>query len=130
MNTFTRRNNITIAVLAVVSSQIAAVGYDEPSKTLAVNFNAKDGEAAGPHYHYFDVPAETGKELLAIAERNQKGDEVSVGKFFYASVKPFYQYQRISPDVGAVKNADGTPVEEQGQGGATQGQQQTEQHAA
>lgn len=129
MNTFNRRNNITIAVLAVVSSQIAAVGYDEPSKTLAVHFNAKDGEAAGPHYHYFDVPTETGKELLAIAERNQKGDEeASVGKFFYANVKPVYQFQRISPDVGPVKNADGTRVEEQG--ATDDSEKQAEQHAA
>lgn len=126
MNTHTRRNMTTIALVAVVSSQIAAVGFDQPSKTIAVLFNPKEGESSGPLYHYFDVPAETGKELLALAERNAKGEEASVGTFFYASVKPLFQFQRITPEVGPVKNPDGTRVESQNQAQESQ----TEQHAA
>lgn len=53
-----RRN--TIGLEPVESSQIAAIGHDPASSTLAVQFapNAKRDEAAGSIYHYAGVDAE------------------------------------------------------------------------
>jgi hypothetical protein len=49
---------IEIPLVPVTSSNVAALGYDETSKTLAVKFNS------GTLYHYFDVPHEIYTEAM------------------------------------------------------------------
>lgn len=63
---------MAIALAPVTSSQIEAVGYDEATKTLAVQFKK------GAIYHYANVPAETYK-AFSSAE--------SLGKWFGANIK-------------------------------------------
>lgn len=60
----------------VISSMIAAVGYDADTKTLAVEFTK------GGTYEYSDVPLEEW-EAFQSAE--------SVGKYFLAQIKPNYE---------------------------------------
>ncbi len=66
-------------MINVVSSNVAAVGYDEESQTLQVEFNN------GSTYQYFDVPEDTYKGLLSAE---------SVGKFLNQKVKGSYRYSR------------------------------------
>ncbi len=64
-----------ITLQPVNSSQIAAVGYDAPTETLAIEFaKAK----AGVHYEYTPVPFGMYEGLLAAE---------SIGKFFGAHIK-------------------------------------------
>lgn len=73
----------------VVSSQISAIGYDAPSKTLAIEFKGKDGKP-GSLYHYDGCDADT-FEALRSAE--------SVGSYFYKHIKPNadkYPYRKIA----------------------------------
>lgn len=63
------------------SSQVASVGYDEPSKTLAVKFHS------GGVYHYHDVPPEKHQEFLKAP---------SAGKFLGAHIKPAHKFTKIS----------------------------------
>jgi uncharacterized protein YdaL len=49
---------IDIPLVPVTSSNVAAVGYDAASKTLAVKFNS------GSLYHYSDVPPELHAEAM------------------------------------------------------------------
>lgn len=62
----------TIPLTPVTSSQIEAVGYDEASKTLAVQFKK------GSVYHYANVPAE-------IYQSFSKAE--SLGRFFGTNIK-------------------------------------------
>jgi hypothetical protein len=74
-----------ITMDSVESSQIAAIGYDEATQTLAIQF--KGGTRAT--YHYANVPSE---EFAAFR------DAESVGSYFYRNIKPFpdkYPYTRI-----------------------------------
>lgn len=63
----------------VNSSNVAAVGYDEDSQTLQVEFNN------GGTYQYFDVPE-------AIFEGLRDAD--SVGQYLNQQVKGVYRYSR------------------------------------
>lgn len=65
---------------SVSSSNIAAVGYNEATKKLHVQFHN------GSTYVYDDVPADV-HEALVNAD--------SVGKYFNANVKDVYSYARI-----------------------------------
>ena len=49
---------IDIPLVPVTSSNVAALGYDDPSRTLAVKFNS------GSLYHYMDVPPELYAEAM------------------------------------------------------------------
>lgn len=49
----------TIPMKRVISSNVSAVGYDEASKTLAVQFSS------GGTYHYHDVPKDAHDAFLA-----------------------------------------------------------------
>lgn len=74
-----------IAMDSVESSQIAGIGYDAASQTLAIQF--KSGKQAV--YHYANVDAALFQEF-STAE--------SIGSFFYKNIKPFpekYPYTRI-----------------------------------
>jgi hypothetical protein len=64
----------------VDSSNVAAVGFDEDSQTLQVEFKN------GATYQYFDVPQAIFEGLLGAA---------SVGQFLNQQVKGAYRYSRI-----------------------------------
>ncbi len=69
-----------ISLQRVQSSQVAAVGYDPETKTLAVQFKSKaTGETPVPVYHYPGVTIETHDEFI-------RAD--SVGTYFGAKIKP------------------------------------------
>ncbi|MDE3023689.1 MAG: KTSC domain-containing protein [Pseudomonadota bacterium] len=92
MNTETlERPNI--AMDAVSSSQIAAIGHDSKTKTLAIRFTSKSGTGSLYHYANFD------DEAFAAF----KGAE-SIGSHFYKHIKPFpdkYPYTKVD---------SGTPI--------------------
>ncbi len=64
----------------VNSSNVAAVGYEEDSQTLQVEFNS------GGSYQYFDVPQPIFDGLLNAA---------SVGGYLNDNVKGSYRYSRV-----------------------------------
>lgn len=66
------------------STQVAAYGYDEESKTLAIEFKN------GGLYHYAGVEPEKFERL-----RNAE----SIGRFIHAEVKSQHTATRIQPDV-------------------------------
>lgn len=70
-----------IKMHSVSSSNIAALGYEEESNTLAVEFNS------GALYHYADVP----REVYEALDNSQ-----SIGKFFNANIKKQYDSERVS----------------------------------
>jgi hypothetical protein len=70
------------SMVPVVSSQIAAVGYDKDSQKLRVEF-LKNGSL----YQYDDVPEEVFNNLVAAP---------SVGGYFGTAVKGVYSYERLS----------------------------------
>lgn len=69
-----------IPLLPVISSNILAVGYDEPSRTLAVQF------ISGDVYRYADVPPQAHAALMAAK---------SIGKHFGAEIKPRFQFVKM-----------------------------------
>lgn len=70
-----------IQMIPVQGGQIAAIGYDEATKTLAVKFNR--GTAT---YHYADVPSEVNAAFMASESK---------GKFFQGTIKPQYEHKLI-----------------------------------
>ena len=64
----------------VESSTIEAVGYEEESSTLQVEFKN------GGMYQYFDVPESVFEELR---------DADSVGKYLAYSIKGTYRYSKV-----------------------------------
>jgi hypothetical protein len=76
-----------ITMTPVESSQIASIGHDAATNTLAIQFISKSGP--GSVYHYGNFTAEKFDEL-------QKAE--SVGSHFYKAIKPFpdqFPYTRI-----------------------------------
>lgn len=67
-------------MIYVESSNIEAVGYDEDSSTLQVEFKN------GGTYQYFDVPERVFEELR---------DADSVGKYLAANIKGVYRYSKV-----------------------------------
>lgn len=65
----------------VESSTIKAVGYDEKSETLEVEFRT------GAVYQYYDFPAPLYRRLLQATSK---------GKFFAAEIKHDYRYQKMT----------------------------------
>lgn len=65
----------------VVSTQLAAVGYDADKKALKIQFNS------GGEYLYSDVPQDIYEQLL---------NAPSVGQFFNANVKWNFPYVRLT----------------------------------
>jgi hypothetical protein len=70
----------SINMQPVKSSNIKAIGYDEESKTLQIQF--KNGRA----YQYKDVPLDT-------FEAFQHAD--SVGKYYFARIQKNYECEKI-----------------------------------
>tara|TARA_R110002049_G_scaffold247333_1_gene421503 strand:- start:476 stop:685 length:210 start_codon:yes stop_codon:yes gene_type:complete len=64
----------------VDSSNVAAVGYDEDSSTLQVEFNN------GGTYQYFDVPEHLFEELR---------DAQSIGSFLAENIKGSYRFSKV-----------------------------------
>lgn len=64
----------------VVSSNIAAVGYDPNTMTLEVEFTS------GSVYQYFDIPEAVFQELMSAA---------SIGTFLNRHIKGSYRYAPI-----------------------------------
>ena len=79
MNTETIER-LVIAMDAVESSQIAAIGHDPESNTLAIQFSPRKDGSPGSVYHYANVTAE---DYAAF-----KGAE-SIGSHFGKYIKPF-----------------------------------------
>lgn len=71
---------MNIEMHPVSSSNVAAVGYDEESKTLAVEFHN------GGVYHYYDVPPNTFKALLTAD---------SVGQYLNMVVKSQFSFSKV-----------------------------------
>ena len=67
----------TITMDSVESSQIAAIGHDPETNTLAIQFAGKDGKP-GSVYHYQNFTA-TQFEQFSSAE--------SIGSHFYVHIK-------------------------------------------
>jgi len=67
-------------MISVDSSNVAAVGYDEDSSTLQVEFNN------GGTYQYFDVSVHLFEGLR---------DADSVGGFLAANIKGSYRYSKV-----------------------------------
>ncbi|WP_343743121.1 KTSC domain-containing protein [Herbaspirillum huttiense] len=79
----------TIAMDAVESSQIAAIGHHAESNTLAIQFPGK-GDKPGSVYHYANFTADDFKAFQ---------DAESKGSFFGKNIKKNtekYPYTRIS----------------------------------
>lgn len=68
-------------MVSVDSSNVAAVGYDDETETLAVEFNS------GSVYHYSNVSRDTFEALR---------DAPSVGKYFNANIRDIYEYEKVS----------------------------------
>ena len=64
----------------VDSSNVSAIGYDEDSQTLQVEFNS------GATYQYFDVPQQIFEGML---------DAGSVGQYLNQHVKGVFRYSRV-----------------------------------
>ncbi len=64
----------------VNSSNVAEIGYDEPSRILEVLFRN------GTLYQYFDVPERDYSELMRAS---------SIGQYLNANVKGRYRYARV-----------------------------------
>lgn len=66
--------------IAVTSSNIESIGYDEDSSTLEIEFKN------GATYQYFDVPENVFVELR---------DADSVGGYLAAKVKGTFRYSKV-----------------------------------
>jgi len=66
--------------IAVNSSNLASVGYEEESKTLEIEFNS------GSIYQYFNVPFQEYQNLMQAD---------SHGKYFDRNIKHNYSYRKV-----------------------------------
>lgn len=66
--------------IAVDSSTIARIAYDEDRRVLAVEFKN------GSRYEYYDLPANVFHQMRG---------EVSKGRFLSANIKGRYRYARV-----------------------------------
>lgn len=64
----------------VSSSNLAAVGYDPETQTLAIEFKS------GGTYEYYDVPQQVFDGLLSAG---------SLGQYFQSNIRGFYRYARL-----------------------------------
>jgi hypothetical protein len=80
---------MNITLTPVESSQIAAIGFDATTKTLAIQFKKKAGP--GSVYHYDNVPADVYQAFVAAESK---------GRFFGANIKgnADFTYRKIEPE--------------------------------
>lgn len=79
----------TIAMEAIESKQLAAIGHDAATNTLAIQFRGWDGKL-GSTYHYANFTAEDFKAFQAAESK---------GSHFGKNIKPFadkYPYKKVS----------------------------------
>ncbi len=81
---FSKKKRPAIALSGVKSSQVKAIGYDEATKTLAVQFN----RGTGAIYHYPDVA----KDTFAAFQKAE-----SVGTFFGQHIKHL-PFEKFAPE--------------------------------
>ena len=67
-------------MIEVASSMVAAVGYDEETRTLQVQFNS------GDWYEYYEVESEVFQELLGAESK---------GRYMSSNIIDCYDYYRI-----------------------------------
>jgi len=65
---------------SVSSTNVSAIGYDNGTQTLQVEFN--DGSV----YQYFDVPEHVYNDLMSAS---------SAGTYLHQNVKGTYRYSRV-----------------------------------
>lgn len=65
---------------SVASSNIAAIGYDESTDTLEVEF------LGGAVYHYFGVPLNIYEQLMQAGSK---------GRFLHTYIRNAYAYSRV-----------------------------------
>lgn len=85
----------TIEMQPVNSSQIAEIGHDEPSNTLAIRFKSKRGP--GSLYHYPNKSRDLFLKFRAAE---------SLGRFFGEHIKPLNDHIKIEepkPDTGTAE---------------------------
>lgn len=86
-----------IALTPVESSQIAAIGHDAATNTLAVQFKNKKG--LGNVYHYDNVPADVYQQFTAAESK---------GRFFGANIKDVgFVYHKIEPEAEQKPDEEG-----------------------
>lgn len=66
--------------IAVNSSNLSSVGYDEPSQTLEIEFHH------GGIYQYYDVPEHVYRELINAG---------SIGSYFSHNIRNAFPTQKI-----------------------------------
>lgn len=66
---------------SVVSSNIAAIGYDDESSTLEIEFTS------GGIYQYSDVPRGTYDDLMSAS---------SHGIYFHQNIKGQYDFEKVA----------------------------------
>ena len=77
---------MAIAMIPVVSSQIAAIGYDAASCELVIRFHGS-GRAEPAIYSYAGVPSELARGLIAAA---------SPGGYFHQHIRHgHFPYRRV-----------------------------------
>jgi len=76
---------MAVSLVPVISSQLAAVGYDAAARELVIKFHGADRE--GPVYSYDGVPLELAAALLSTP---------SPGSFFHRHIRSGgYRYRRL-----------------------------------
>lgn len=81
MELATTEPSIVFTMKPVNSSQIASIGYDAATKTLAILFN-KNRKV----YHYFDVPQDVYDGFFSRPD-------ISIGQYFAANVREVFKYK-------------------------------------
>lgn len=86
------QSNIALT-LTPQSQQIHGYGYDEVTRTLAVEYASNHAELT---YHYKDVPPEDAQELEAAESK---------GAFILRRIKPKYAFERMAKQAVAQQQA-------------------------
>lgn len=92
MNEVAQRPSISLN--AVKSSQIAEIGYDAATSTLAIRFHPKAGMQTGPVYHYSNFSPEQWAEFSAAE---------SIGSWFGKNIRHKFDFVKVD---------DGEPISE------------------
>lgn len=91
---------VTIAMMPVKSSQLSAIGYDEATRTLQVDFTGSPQAI----YQYHEVPATLFEDMKAEQIKKDAGDpKASVGSIFYGQVHKKIPFTRFNKETGAVE---------------------------
>jgi hypothetical protein len=85
------RTEVKPELTKVVSSTLAAVGYDKPKEHLIVEFKG------GSQYLYKKVPQQTFDALMSA---------VSHGKYFHANVKNIFEFVKIKQGIKKEKKEE------------------------